>query len=412
MDKETLNQKLNEFLGKNIVHVKMPHEFLSNLKTIIIENNKSLIVELQKKNNDDVVKALQEENAKLSGLFLKLQEAIKANRIDRVEIRNWPAPIEIPEVKFPEYPKEIEIKKPAWYEKFVPDKILEYIKAGFEFNKKSFESALDRHKEKENALAVRLVDKEGKEFYTAMFTAMMGGINSSDLAKEVTLQSILTELQGGIAIDAGDIEIGAVELKDGDTDTRVDIETDGTKNAIYVQTNKVIPGTAATSLGKAEDAAHTTGDTGVMALGVRNDGGAASAANGDYIPIPVSEFSSVVGVPVHVVGDSDKYVRGNLAHDAIDTASDPVNIGGTAASSIPTAVAAGDRVRSYFDTYGQQHIIKQNDLVPSQYDYIGLTYTGSNLTGVVYKTGGGAGTTVATLALAYTGSQLDSITKT
>lgn len=32
-----------------------------------------------------------------------------------------------------------------------------------------------------------------------------------------------------------------------------------------------IPGVGATNLGKAEDAAHTTGDTGVMALGVRND---------------------------------------------------------------------------------------------------------------------------------------------
>ena len=45
-------------------------------------------------------------------------------------------------------------------------------------------------------------------------------------------------------------------------------------------------------------------------------------------------------------------------------------------------------------------------------DYIALSYTGDNLTGVVYKTGGAGGTTVATLTLAYTGSVLDSITKT
>lgn len=36
-------------------------------------------------------------------------------------------------------------------------------------------------------------------------------------------------------------------------------------------TTSVVPGTAATNLGKAEDAAHTTGDTGVFTLGVRND---------------------------------------------------------------------------------------------------------------------------------------------
>jgi len=46
-----------------------------------------------------------------------------------------------------------------------------------------------------------------------------------------------------------------------------------------------------------------------------------------------------------------------------------------------------------------------------EHDYIALSYTGTNLTGVVYKTGGAGGTTVATLTLAYTGSRLDSVTK-
>ena len=50
-------------------------------------------------------------------------------------------------------------------------------------------------------------------------------------------------------------------------------------------------------------------------------------------------------------------------------------------------------------------------LVPAGYDYISLSYTGDNLTGVVFKTGGSGGSTVATLTLAYTGSQLDSVTK-
>jgi hypothetical protein len=46
------------------------------------------------------------------------------------------------------------------------------------------------------------------------------------------------------------------------------------------------------------------------------------------------------------------------------------------------------------------------------HDYIALTYTGTNLTGVVYKTGGASGTTVATLTLAYDGSDnLTSVTK-
>lgn len=53
-----------------------------------------------------------------------------------------------------------------------------------------------------------------------------------------------------------------------------------------------------------------------------------------------------------------------------------------------------------------------NSLVPAVYDYIALSYTGDNLTSVVFKTGGSGGTTVSTLTLAYTGSVLDSVTKT
>jgi hypothetical protein len=47
-----------------------------------------------------------------------------------------------------------------------------------------------------------------------------------------------------------------------------------------------------------------------------------------------------------------------------------------------------------------------------EHDYIDLSYTGSNLIGVVYKTGGSGGTTVATLTLAYDGNDnLISVTK-
>jgi hypothetical protein len=46
------------------------------------------------------------------------------------------------------------------------------------------------------------------------------------------------------------------------------------------------------------------------------------------------------------------------------------------------------------------------------HDYIDLSYTGANLTGVVYKDGGSGGSTVATLTLAYDGSNnLISVTK-
>jgi len=57
-------------------------------------------------------------------------------------------------------------------------------------------------------------------------------------------------------------------------------------NGIDVDVTRVIPGTSATSLGKAEDAAHADGDTGVLMLGVRNHTGAGS--DGDYSAMSVT----------------------------------------------------------------------------------------------------------------------------
>lgn len=46
------------------------------------------------------------------------------------------------------------------------------------------------------------------------------------------------------------------------------------------------------------------------------------------------------------------------------------------------------------------------------HDYISLSYTGADLTGVVYKDGGSSGTTVATLTLTYDASgYLSSVAK-
>ncbi len=46
-----------------------------------------------------------------------------------------------------------------------------------------------------------------------------------------------------------------------------------------------------------------------------------------------------------------------------------------------------------------------------EHDYIALSYTGDDLTGVSYKTGGSGGTTVATLTLVYSDGKLTSVTK-
>lgn len=80
-------------------------------------------------------------------------------------------------------------------------------------------------------------------------------------------------------------------------------------------TTTLTPGVAATNLGKAEDASHTSGDTGVFALGVRNDalGTTFTNANGDYSPLAVdltgTLFTNVNTVPT----STDRTGSGTIA---------------------------------------------------------------------------------------------------
>jgi hypothetical protein len=94
----------------------------------------------------------------------------------------------------------------------------------------------------------------------------------------------LTALNGAIAgtevqVDiVGSIPAGANAIGKLAANTGVDIGD--------VDVTSVIPGSGATNLGKAEDAAHASGDVGVMALAVRKDAAAASSGtDGDYEPL-------------------------------------------------------------------------------------------------------------------------------
>lgn len=70
-------------------------------------------------------------------------------------------------------------------------------------------------------------------------------------------------------------------------------------NGLLVDVSRIVPGTAATNLGKAEDAAHASGDVGIMALGVRNDTQAAfSGTDGDYTPFAVDSAGRQINAPI------------------------------------------------------------------------------------------------------------------
>lgn len=95
---------------------------------------------------------------------------------------------------------------------------------------------------------------------------------------------------------------GKVDVKAADGDVFVRQATASNLNATVVgngtfsvQTSAQVPGTGATNLGKAEDAAASSGDTGVFALGVRNDAAATvtTNANGDYSQLSVDSTGTV-----------------------------------------------------------------------------------------------------------------------
>ncbi len=108
----------------------------------------------------------------------------------------------------------------------------------------------------------------------------------------------------------------------------------------------VTPGGAAANLGKAEDAAHTTGDTGVFVLGVSNEANTALAADGDYIALATDTEGSQRNI-------------GNRAHDAVDAGA-PVKIGYKAYAFDGTApqtdAAEADRVNAISDLSGIQYV--------------------------------------------------------
>ena len=85
----------------------------------------------------------------------------------------------------------------------------------------------------------------------------------------------------GTLIAGSDGTLGQIIKTDSDGDLQVDVLS-------------IAPGTGATALGKAEDAAHTSGDVGVMLLGVRNDNGdSLTGATLDYTPIATAPSGAV-----------------------------------------------------------------------------------------------------------------------
>lgn len=99
----------------------------------------------------------------------------------------------------------------------------------------------------------------------------------------------LTELAAAIDTEVQVDVVGALPTGDNNIGN-VDIASiaAGDNNIGNVDVASIVPGTGATNLGKAEDAAHSSGDVGVMALVVRQDTHSDLGADGDYVPMTVN----------------------------------------------------------------------------------------------------------------------------
>ena len=118
-------------------------------------------------------------------------------------------------------------------------------------------------------------------------TIVGGSSSGTQYAVDAALGATPT---GTLAVAKRDDVLSALTPIEGDA---VELRVDSV-GALWATVSTLVPGTGATALGKAEDAAHASGDVGVMALAVRQDSAAALAGTtGDYAPIQVDKLGSL-----------------------------------------------------------------------------------------------------------------------
>jgi hypothetical protein len=169
-----------------------------------------------------------------------------------------------------------------------------------------------------------------------------------------------------------------------------------------VDVTSIIPGTGATNLGKAEDAAHSSGDVGTFILGVRNENASAlSDTEGDYTPIAVDRFGSVVisstwpedepwisASWVNMIGA----VRNDAGATLTSTDGDISTISVDGAGRLRVAAEKAEDAPHTTGDIGVMALAVRSDsqtVTGADGDYVPLLV---NSSGALYVTGGGGGT--------------------
>lgn len=222
-----------------------------------------------------------------------------------------------------------------------------------------------------NSTAVKVDGSAVTQPISGSITNVSGTVSlptgASTAANQTTANSSLSSIDGKItAVNTGAVVLAAGTAAFGKLSANSGVDIGD------VDVTSVTPGTTATSLGKAEDAAHTSGDVGVMSLGVRNDAmSTLTSADGDYSPISVTSTGRLLVTPA----PSSAMVRGNAS------------VAGTGDTSLVAASGSGG-LKTYITN-------------------LSFANTGSSNTLITVKDGSGGSTLFYTIAPAGGGSNIE-----
>jgi hypothetical protein len=153
---------------------------------------------------------------------------------------------------------------------------------------------------------------------TSQATAARQDTGNTSIASVDTKMSTLLSQTDGIESSLASIDAGTPAAL-GQTTMSASQPVVLASDQTGIPITSIIPGVAATNLGKAEDSPHSTGDVGVMALAVRNDAGAVLAGNdNDYVPM-TTDSTGALRVDMNGTASTNNSTTTPLAASAVFT---------------------------------------------------------------------------------------------
>lgn len=190
-----------------------------------------------------------------------------------------------------------------------------------------------------------------------------GSVSVTDGGGSITVDGSVTASLAAGTNNIGDVDVltlpalpaGTNNIGDVDVLTLPALPTGAnTIGSIASITTSVTPGTGAANLGKAEDAVHASGDTGVMALAVRQDADTSLvSASGDYAPLQVNSTGSLKVAITSGAGSGGTSIADGASFTRDSTSITPA--GAVVESSAPTLVS-GDVAGLSQDTSGNLRV--------------------------------------------------------